>query len=165
MVVHHDLALAADAEMFALALRSVRHSDESDVRVIKSLGSFPIIGTVISSYSLGMFSFNLHPSSDIDMALGNSIGSEELVSAETIGSTSDLDRVLSTVRSSLVKLNATALIAVRRISRPSDLIPATLEILSDLAEGEGQHRECSKGNLTKHDENIREMKYRLEEVK
>lgn len=99
------------------------------------------------------------------MTLGNSISSKELVSTETIGSTSDLDRVLSTVSSSLVKLNATALIAIRRISRPSDLIPTTLEILSDLAEGEGQHRKCSKSNLTKHDKNIREMKYRLKEVK
>jgi hypothetical protein len=86
------------------------------------------------------------------MTLGNSISSKELVSTETIGPTSDLDRVLSTMPSSLIKLDAAALITIRRISRPSDLIPTTLEILSDLAEGERQHGKCSKSNLTKHDE-------------
>lgn len=50
VVVHEDLALAADAEVLALALSGVGHGDEGDVRVIESLGRLPII-EVISNNS------------------------------------------------------------------------------------------------------------------
>jgi hypothetical protein len=42
VVVHEDLALAADAEMLALALSGVGHGDEGDVGVIESLLRLPI---------------------------------------------------------------------------------------------------------------------------
>jgi hypothetical protein len=76
------------------------------------------------------------------------------VSTETIGATSDLDGVLATVSSSLVKNNTSTLVTVRRVLRPSDLVPTALKVLSDLAEGERKHRECSKSNLAKHDEGL-----------
>jgi hypothetical protein len=74
------------------------------------------------------------------------------VTTETIGATSDLDRVGTTVTGGLVKDNLSTLVTVRCICRPSDLIPTALEILSDLAERERKHRKCSKSNLAKHDE-------------
>jgi hypothetical protein len=76
------------------------------------------------------------------------------VSTETIAATSDLDGVLSTVSSSLVENNTATLVTVRRVLRPSDLVPTALKVLGDLAEGERKHRECSKSNLAKHDERI-----------
>jgi hypothetical protein len=105
----------------------------------------------------------LHPGPDINITTGNGISTKELVSAETVGATSDLDGVATTVTSGLVKNDLSTLIAVRRIRGPSNLIPAVLEILSDLAEGERKHRKCSKSNLAKHDEmnRRRELKYRL----
>ena len=42
VVVHEDLALAANAKVLALSLSGVGHGDESDVRVIESLLRFPI---------------------------------------------------------------------------------------------------------------------------
>jgi hypothetical protein len=95
----------------------------------------------------------LHPSADVDISAGNSIGAKELVTAETVGSTSDLDRVLAAVSGSLVKNDLSALITVGSVGRPSNLIPTALEILGDLAEGERKHRKCSKSDVAKHDEN------------
>jgi hypothetical protein len=97
---------------------------------------------------------NLHPGPDVDIAGRNGISAKELVSTKTIAATSDLDGVLSTVSSSLVENNTATLITVRRVLRPSDLVPTALKVLGDLAEGERKHRECSKSNLAKHGERI-----------
>jgi hypothetical protein len=75
------------------------------------------------------------------------------VTAETVGSTSDLDRVLAAVSGGLVKNDLSTLVAVGSVGRPSNLIPTALEILGDLAEGERKHRKCSKSDVAKHDEN------------
>ena len=40
-VVHQDLGLSTDAEMFLGALRGVGHGDERDVGVSQGLGGFP----------------------------------------------------------------------------------------------------------------------------
>jgi hypothetical protein len=50
VVVHEDLALAADAEVLALALSGVGHGDEGDVRVIESLGRLPVIELVSNMF-------------------------------------------------------------------------------------------------------------------
>lgn len=50
VVVHEDLALAADAEVLALALGCVGHGDEGDVRIVKGLFRLPVV-LLVTDYS------------------------------------------------------------------------------------------------------------------
>lgn len=63
----------------------------------------------------------------------------------------DSDRVLAAASlGRAIESDLAALVAVRRVGRPSDLVPSALKALADLREGGSRNRQCEKGGLEKH---------------
>jgi hypothetical protein len=86
---------------------------------------------------------------DIEIARGHLVCADEDVTA-VASSAINTDGVLAGVRSRGVESNLSTLVAVWRIRRPGSLIPAILEALRDLGNGEGRKSQRKKSGLTKH---------------
>ena len=70
--------------------------------------------------------------------------------AAVASSAINTDRVLAGVRSRGVKGDLSTLVAVWRIRCPRCLIPAVLEALRDLSNGEGRKSQRKKSGLAEH---------------
>lgn len=64
--------------------------------------------------------------------------------------TVNADRVLARVRSCAVQRDLAALVAVGRVRGPGRLVPALLEALGDLGDGEGRKRQREESGLAEH---------------
>lgn len=83
------------------------------------------------------------PCANIDITTGNLGGSEENVSTVATGA-DNFHGVAATVCFGCVERDCASLVAVRSISGPSRLVPATFKVVRDLGECRREQRESRK---------------------
>ena len=91
----------------------------------------------------------VQPGSDVKVTCGNLVCTHEDVSAVST-SAIDPDGVLASMSSCCVQCDLPSLVAVRCVCGPSGLVPAILEALGDLGNGERCQSKCKKSGLTQH---------------
>lgn len=115
-----------------------------EVRALEALLQYASIIALFQT--LGV---DLQPCPHVNIAAGDlRCANEDMaaVSARTV----DADGVLARVSSGGVQRHFTTLVAVPRICGPRSLVPAALEALGDLGDGEGRDRQSEKSSLSVH---------------